>query len=387
MNGDLQIRLVDTAGARKRFASLPFRLYRDDPNWVPPLRHAQRKLFAGRTAFFDHAAMALFLAERSGTPVGRIAAVHNQAHSDRYQDGVGFFGFFECDPSDAEAARALLDRAEGWLAARGLTAVRGPVNPSMNHDCGLLVEGFDSPPMALMPYNPPSYGGLLESLGLRKCKDLYAYLIKNDTVQPGTEAGDRMVRLAAALHRRHPEVTLRRMNKGDYPRDILRFIDLFEEARHNNWGCVPLTPREIREMAAEMKPVLDPELIVLAEVRGEPAGALLAIPNFNPALAAVKGRMLPLGFLRFFRELRRADTLRVFGVAVTKKYRPLGVTAMLFLEAIIRSAGRSYRAAEASWVLEDNHMSDSSIRNALNPQRYKTYRIYEKPIGPQPRTT
>ena len=250
----------------------------------------------------------------------------------------------------------------------------------MNDSCGTLIEGFDRPPMALMPYNPPAYGPMLESLGLAKCKDLYAYLSSREDCCPGTENGDRLVRLAAALKRRRSEVTLRHMEMKNYPQDILRFIHIFEEARHDNWGCVPLTEKEILETASQMKAIVDPQIIILAEVEGKPAGAILAIPNFNPALRAAGGRMFPFGFLRFMRAMKRADEVRIFGVAVLKQYRPLGVTALFFLEEIIRGMARGYRAAEASWVLEDNHLSNSSIQGAVNPVRYKTYRIYEKPI-------
>jgi GNAT superfamily N-acetyltransferase len=236
--------------------------------------------------------------------------------------------------------------------------------------------------MALMPYNPQSYVGILESaaLGLRKCKDLYAYLINAEEVRPGTAPGDRLVRLVTALRRRHPEVTVRSVDMRNYPRDLLRFIDVFEEARRDNWGCVPLTEKEILETAAQMKRVIDPSLVIVAEVNGEPAGALLAIPNLNRGLAAVGGRLLPLGFLRFFRELKRVNEARVLGIAALKKYRRMGITAMLFLEEIFRCVAGGYRWAEASWVLEDNQLSDDSIRSAFVPKRYKTYRIYEKQL-------
>jgi hypothetical protein len=384
MNGELHIRPADDGRSRKQFLELPFRLYRNDPNWVPPLRSAQAKIFSGKTAFFDHgrAEMALFLAERSGVTVGRIAAIHNRAHNAHYRDDVGFFGFFECDGQDVEAAGALLKRVEGWLGARGLKTLRGPVSPSMNGECGLLIEGFDRPPMALMPYNPQSYVGFLESaaLGLSKCKDLYAYLIDAEEVRPGTAPGDRLVRLVAAMRRRHPEVTVRSVDMRNYPRDLLRFIDVFEEARRDNWGCVPLTKEEIFETAAQMKRVIDPSLVIVAEVNGEPAGALLAIPNLNRGLAAVKGRLLPLGFLRFFRELKRVTEARVLGIAALKKYRRMGITAMLLLEEIHCCVAGGYRWVEASWILEDNQLSDETIRSALVPRRYKTYRIYEKQL-------
>ena len=385
MNGDLDIRQADDTRSRKRFLELPFRLFRDDPNWVPPLRSAQRKVLAGKTAFFDRAEMVLFLAERSGTTVGRVAAIHNKAYNAYHGDDVGFFGFFECDARDVEAARALLGRVESWLLARGLKTLRGPVSPSMNAKCGLLVEGFDTPPMALMPYNPESYVGVLESLGLRKCKNLYAYRIEAKDVLPGTEGRDRLARLGRALRRRHREVNLRCVDMRNYQREILRFMRVFEEARRNNWGYVPMTEKEILETAAQMKRVIDPEIVILAEVDGVPAGALLAIPNVNRALAAVNGRLLPFGFLRLFREMKRVTEMRILGVAALEKHRHKGITALLFLEAILRGWARGYRLAEASWVLEDNQLSDQTIRSVFNPERYKTYRIYEKRLGAEGR--
>jgi GNAT superfamily N-acetyltransferase len=384
MNGDLDIRPAEGARSRREFLDLPFRLYRDDPNWAPPLRSAQAKLLAGKTAFFRRAELALFLARRSAQAVGRIAAIHNRAHLERHQDGVGFFGFFECRQGDLQAAAALFRSAEDWLRQRGLTTLRGPVNPSMNAECGLLIDGFDSPPMAMMAYNPPFYAELLEAQGLRKLKDLYAYRIEEEMVRPGSPAVDRLRRLAEALQRRHPEVALRTLNMRDYAREVPRFMQVFEEARHNNWGYVPLSPQEIAEVAQQMKHVLDPEIVLLAEVDGQPAGAMLCVPNVNRALAAVRGRLFPLGFLKFFRELKRVREMRVVGSAALERFRPKGVAARLFAECIVRASARGYRLAEASWVLEDNLIPDRTIQGAVNPQRYKTYRLYEKPLTAPP---
>lgn len=384
MNGSLQIRQATDARSRRRFLELPFRLYRDDPRWVPPLRRAQASIFAGRTAFFEHAEMALFLAERSGAAVGRAAAIHNHAHNAHHRDRVGFFGFFECRADDAEAAKGLFSRAERWLAERGLDSLRGPVNPSMNAECGLLIEGFDSPPMALMPYNPAWYAGLVSSCGLRKCKDLYAYQVRTVDLLPGTEAHDRMARMAQGLRRRHPQVALRRIDMRRYTQEIRRFLAVFEEARRNNWGYVPVSEAEALETAAHMKKVVDPEIVTLAEVNGEPAGACLAIPNVNRGLAAAKGRLFPLGFLRFFLAMRRSREMRIFGIAALPKYRHLGITVLLLLETILHGTVRGYQLGEASWVLEDNVLSSRTITRALDAKHYKTYRIYEKPIGRGP---
>ena len=252
MTGRLDIREATDRRGRKRFLQLPFDLYRDDPNWVPPPRGAQVKLFARKAAFFKHAEMALFLAERSGRVVGRVAAIHNTAHNAHYGDNVGFFGFFECVPDDTEAAVALIARAERWLGERGLTSIRGPVNPSMNAECGVLIEGFDRPPMALMPYNPPGYAALMQAAGMNKCKDLYAYVVYPPQLVPGTPQHDRMVRLTKVMKRRVPGLTLRPINMRKYEQEITRFMHVFEEARRNNWGYVPVAEEEMLELAEEL---------------------------------------------------------------------------------------------------------------------------------------
>ena len=381
MSGDLDIREARDRRSRKAFLNLPFVLYRDDPNWVPPLRQAHAKLFAGKTAFFDHAEMALLLAERDGRAVGRIAAIHNTAHNAHYNDRVGFFGFFECSPDDVDAAKALVGAAEAWLAERGLDTIRGPVNPSMNAECGVLIEGFDYPPMVMMPYNPRAYVDLLEAAGFRKCKDLYAYLIHDKELLPGTEKHERLVRTAVVLRRRHPEVRLHCLDMKKYQQEILRFMAVFEEARRQNWGYVPLTEKEILETASEMKMVIDPEIVIFAEVDGEPAGALIAIPDISGPLKAVHGRLFPFGLLKFLRMMKRVDRVRVLGIASLEKHRTKGITALLLMEVILRSIERRYHVAEASWVLEDNDMSNRTISKGLSPTRYKTYRIYEKSVG------
>jgi GNAT superfamily N-acetyltransferase len=341
---------------------------------------AQAKLLAGKTAFFERAEMQLFLARRSGRCVGRVAAICNRAHNEIHADKVGFFGFFECDPADQQAAHALLDQAQAWLGERGLTSIRGPVNPSMNAECGLLIHGFDSPPMVMMPFNPPEYAGLIESAGFAKCKDLFAYLVRAEDVDAG-KGRDRMLRLADVMRRRHPEVHVRPLNMKRYQQEVLGLVDLFEAARDSNWGHVPLTPREAVEMARDLKTVLDPEIILVCEVNGLPIGVSMALPNVNRAIAAARGRLLPFGIIRFLRELKRIHEIRIFGIAVLEQYRHLGIAGLLFLETILRGRAKGYDIGEASWVLEDNTMSNRTIQNVLEPEHYKTYRIYEKQIG------
>jgi hypothetical protein len=380
MTGELEIREALDSSARKRFLDLPFRLHRADPNWVAPLRSEVGKIFARKTACFLDADMALFLAERGGRPVGRIAAIHNKAHNRQHGDKLGFFGFFECEGKDQETAKGLVKAAENWLAAKGLDAVRGPVNPSMNAECGLLIEGFDRPPVALMPYNPDSYPGLLESAGLAKCKDLFAYLVSADVIYPGTDAYERIVRTTKILQKRHPEVTVRTIDLKNYQEDILKFMGVFEEAREKNWGYVPVSKEEILETAKGLKMVADPEIILFAEVDGNPAGASIGIPDINQALAKINGRLFPFGFIKLFLALKKVDVMRIFGVGALQKYRHLGITALLFMESLKRALRKGYKACEASWVLEDNVMSNRTIDRVVKPVLYKKYRIYEKSI-------
>lgn len=365
------------------FLDLPYRLYAGNRYWVPPLRSAQRRVFSRKSAFFEHGQMALFLARRDGHAVGRIAAIHNHAHNRQHNDRVGFFGFFEVDPADEQAEEvvdALVRSAERWLTGHALNAIRGPVNPSMNGECGLLVGGFDLPPVALMPYNPPQYGPLLESAGLAKVKDLFAYEVVADKVEGGAPARERLERMRTLARRRHPTLDIRPIDMRNFDSEIGRFLAVFEQARRNNWGYVPVTASEMRETAHELKSVVDPEIILLATVDGEPAGASLAIPDVNRGLAAAGGRLLPLGFVRFLRAMRSVDTIRVIGIAALPQYRHVGIAGLLMLETICRGLPKGYIRAEASWVLEDNVMSNRTIQSGLEPRLYKTYRLYEKTI-------
>lgn len=377
--GELAIRGAESRRDRKRLLDLPARLYRGDANWVPPLRSSAARLLAGRTAFFKRAEMQLFLAERDGACVGRIAAIHNRAHNEVHEDRVGFFGFFECDPADGEAAAGLFEAAGRWLSKRGLTSIRGPVNPSMNGECGLLIDGFDRPPMVMMPYNPPRYAEWIESAGFAKCKDLYAYLVRAEDVDSG-KGRDRMMRLADVMRRRHPELKVRPLDMKRFEPEVRSLVDLFEAARDSNWGHVPLTAEEAVEMARDLKQVIDPELVLVCEVEGKPVGVSMALPNINRALAACGGRLFPFGFLRFLRAMKRIHEIRILGIAALEQYRHLGVTGLLFLETILRGRAKGIDIGEASWVLEDNTMSNRTIQNVLEPEHYKTYRIYEKAL-------
>ncbi len=386
MSGQIQVCRVDGWRGCTRFIDYAFQRYRGDGCWVPPLRSALKKVISGKTAFSQHAEIVLFLARREGSSraCGRVAAIHNPRHNEQHGDKIGFFGFFECDLNDAATARALIGAAEKWLAQKGLTRLRGPVSPSMNAECGLLVDGFDRPPVALMPYNPPDYPALLEAAGLARCKDLYAYFVEEAHVQEGTDERARLLRAAELLNRRYPQVKIRPIDMRNFEQEVLRLTEIFEQARRNNWGYVPVTKAEVLEMARDLRRIINPQLVLVAEVDGQPAGASMAIPDINVGLAAARGRMLPLGMFRFLSAMKRVELIRIFGIATLEQYRHMGITAMMMLQTILNGLAEGYNQAEASWVLEDNDMSNRTIQNLVAPRLYKTYRIYEKPISPIP---
>ncbi|MFO7870000.1 MAG: GNAT family N-acetyltransferase [Kiritimatiellia bacterium] len=381
MSPDLEIVSAGKRAELEDFLDLPFRLYRGNPNWVPPLRSSRMRTLKGKTAFFEHGEMKLFLAVRGGQPVGRIAAIKNDAHNRRYSDRTGFFGFFECDTEDAEAAVELFRRAERWLKEKGMDTARGPVNPSMNSECGLLIQGFDHPPMVLMPYNPPGYEVFFENAGYGKCRDLYAYLVKAEALMPESSLHRRLQKIADGLKRRHPEISVRPLDMKNYTADIINVMNVFEEARKSNWGYVPVARREVLETASDLKRVVDPEIVLLAEVNGEQAGVSLALPNVNRGLLKARGRLFPAGYLRFRREMKKNREVRIFGIAALPKYRHMGIAALLTLETVKRGSARGYNRGEASWVLEDNDLSNRTITHALDPDHYKTYRIYDKKLA------
>lgn len=380
MSSPIEIRPAGDARSRKRFLTLPYDLYRGDPNWIPRLRMDQRPMFAGQTAFFADAEMGLFLARRGDAVVGRIAAIHNRAHNAFHHDKTGFFGFFECARDDGEAADALFGAAEGWLAERGLHTLRGPVNPSMNSECGLLIQGFDDPPTVMMPYNPPYYAELFERNGFCKCKDLYAYSFTRSDVEPGSPTYERLRRIANTARAMNPRCEVHCLAGRSAGKEILRVMDAFEVARQQNWGYVPMSDAERREAVAALRGIVDPEIVVLAEVDGQTAGVLFAIPDVNQILAGSGGRLFPFTLFKFLRLRAYATRARIIAIAVLPQYRQTGVLALLFFEGLERSLRGRYQVAEASWVLEDNATSNHVIRRLLKVAPYKVYRIYEKSI-------
>ena len=369
----LTVSPVRDGGDLGRFVRFPYRHYAGHRYWVPPLLLDQKELLNRKKHPFYLAAEAeFFLARRDGDVVGRIAAIHNRAHNEFHEDRVGFFGFFESEPH-LETARALLDAAAGWCAGRGLNSLRGPMNPSTNYECGLLVEGFDSPNVFMMPYNPPHYAQMLENCGFAPAKDLLAYWLTDEHPFPEKLASitERVLQKAGLAIRM---VRLDRMAE-----ELDRIFSVYNNAWSRNWGFVPMSKAELATMAEGLKWVLDPRVCYLLEKGDEPVGFLFAMPELNRILIRMNGRLLPFGWLRLLRGRRRQGVLRVIAMGLAKEYQNYGFTAALYREITTTGRQAGYHQAEISWVLEDNLMMNRAAE-MLGSRLYKRYRIYERTL-------
>jgi GNAT superfamily N-acetyltransferase len=300
-----------------------------------------------------------------------VAAIHDRLHNETHRDRVGMFGFFE-SVDDPEVARALLDAAAGWLRGRGLDTVRGPLNPSINEEAGLLVDGFDTPAVLMMPHNPRYYPALVEGAGFRKAKDLLAFQSTHTTLPA------RLVAATDVVRKRYG-VACRRIDMGRFRDEVGLVKRVFNAGWERNWGHVPLTDREVDHLAGRLKPLVVPDLVAFAECEGRPIGFAAAIPDFNVALRAnPSGRLFP-GILKVLRASRRLTRLRVLLLGVLPEWRGRGVDALLYRHVWENGCAKGYDWAEAGWVLEDNHpMINGLVRMGF--ETYKTYRVYERPI-------
>jgi GNAT superfamily N-acetyltransferase len=359
---------ADDRGTQRQFIEFPYRLYKNDRHWAPPLRIAQKDMLNQKKhPFYAHAEMQCFLAMQGPRVAGRIAAI-----LDRNQfapDSVGFFGFLEMDNSQP-VADALLRAAWDWLKQRGAKSMRGPVSPSTNYECGLLVEGFDSSPMVMMTYNPPYYATLLERAGLKKAKDLLAYI----TTATAT-AGHKAMRVADRAIQ-SSKVVIRPVNLKNFQAEADVIWSIYSSAWSQNWGFAPLSKEEFRTLAKDMKAIIVPQLALVGEVGGRAVGFALAIPDINLALKPAGGNLFPLGLVKILYHQRRIKSLRVMALGVLEEFRTVGVAAAFYATLIRQAQRMGYGDCEFSWVLEDNILMNRSIE-ALGARRYKTYRLYE----------
>jgi hypothetical protein len=359
-----------------RFLKVTYNVYRDDPHWVAPLLMDLKRVFTDENPLFQHAEMQLWVAREHGRDTGRIAGIIDGNYNQGAKDRAAFFGFYEC-VNDAQTSRALFGAAQEWMRQKGLQRALGPMNPTTNDECGLLIEGFDSAPVFMMTYNPRYYIAQIEEEGFRKAKDLLAFHIDLATIPM-----ERLLRIGGKVKARNPGLRLRPVRRRTLAQDILKVKEVYNAAWQDNWGFVPMTDAEVDFMAARLKPLLMEGLIWLVEAGTEPVGFLLALPDYNVALKPLKGKLLTprvVGFLPYLFGWKCPPRTRVLTLGVKEKYRSKGLETAMLVEGLKVGSDAGVRESEASWILEDNVMMCRMLE-AIGGRPYKRYRIYEKTI-------
>lgn len=360
----------------RKFIDVPWLVYVDDPMWVPPLRLERRWHFSKSNPFFEHGEWQAWIAYRNNQPVGRISAQIDQLHRQRYGADTGHFGLLE-SVNDKEVFAELIQTAEKWLAERGTKHVSGPYNFSINQECGVLVSGFDTPPMVMMPHSPKWYGQLLEEQGYYPLKDLLAYLMQVDMEVP------KIVRNLMGKFSKRLRIRVLRRNQLKVEMEIIRSI--FNDAWSDNWGFIPFTEAEFSELGSTFRFLLRDEYFQIVEVDGVPAAFMVALPNLNEIFAKLNGNLFPFGWFQLIKQVKfgRFRTGRIPLMGVRKQFRntPLGATIAFMMVAAIRKFGisRGFREIEVSWILEDNKSMRGIIEMAGN-REYKRYRIFGKTL-------
>ena len=369
----IDVKKVSAKSDLMSFIRFPWEIYHGDPNWVPPMMMDMKTLLnREKNPFFRHSKADYFLAYKEGKIVGRIAAILNNNHNSFHEENVGFFGFFEAI-QDQEVTNALLQQVEAWARSHQLDLVRGPMNFSTNDTCGMLVDGYDLPPMIMMTYNPTYYNDLLEQAGYEKAQDLLAY--RQFTAQG---FNPRLRRIAQSA-REIPGLKVRHLNMKKFWDEVRLIQKIYNEAWSKNWGFVPMTDQEIHHLAKELKPVVDARYVYLAEIDGEPAAFALSLPDYNQALIKINGRLLPFGILKLLHYSRKIDALRVMILGVVSRFQSSGLGALLYEMTYDNAAKHGVKYGEFSWILESNKPMNSAAK-IMGGEVYKRYRVYEKQL-------
>ncbi len=373
----VEIRETQIGGKLSDFLNVVDYIYRGDSKYVRPLDMEMKDRLSLKNPFFEHAEGVIFTAYRNGWCVGRVTAQVDREHLARYNDDVGSFGFLDTI-DDEEVAKALLDKASSWLRARGMKRIRGPLSLSLNDEMGCLIDGFDTPPMIMMPHHRPYQGGLIEKAGFAKLKDAYAWSYTVGNAPPRVQKAHEDIEAM-------PEVRSRHVDMKNLDADLRIIMDVYNDAWSDNWGFVKSTERELSKMAADLKLIAIPELSYITEIDGEPAAVALALPNLNELIADMKGKLGPLGLPKLMWRLKVVGphTARLIILGIRKKFRGQRKYAALsaYLYAKMNAAGKrlGLRGGELSWTLEDNAPVNTGIK-LMGGKIYKTYRIYEKEL-------
>jgi ribosomal protein S18 acetylase RimI-like enzyme len=368
--------LPRTAKNIRRFLNVSYGVYGQDPHWVAPLLMDLKKVFLDSNPLFQHAEMQLWVARRDGRDVGRIAGIIDRFFNRNGEQPGAFYGFYECI-DDAEVSGKLFEAVNAWARGKGMKRLLGPMNPTTNDECGLLIEGFDAPPVFMMTYNPRYYVTQTEQAGFSKAKDLLAYHMDLEKIPM-----DRLIRIGAKVKQRNAHLTFRPVRRKTLQADIGKIKDIYNAAWEANWGFVPMTDAEVDFMAERLKPLLMEGLIWLAETAQEPVGFLLAMPDYNIPLQPLRGRLLTprlLGFIPYLLGWKYPHRTRVLTLGVKEKYRSKGLESAMLIEGLRVGREAGVTESEASWILEDNVMM-CRVLEAIGGRVYKRYRIYERSI-------
>ncbi|MCG8652483.1 MAG: N-acetyltransferase [Pirellulales bacterium] len=367
---------VETTADQKAFLKLERDLYRDQVHWVPPLWMVRRELVGFKKhPFYDDADRQAFLVRRDNQVIGRVLAIVNHAHNRLHKEKRGFFGFYECH-DDVDASNELLGTATDWLRQRGMTAVRGPVNPSMNYECGLLVEGFDSPPTYMIPYNRDYYERLIEAFGFVKVQDLFSYEAHIDMLE---DLDPKLMFIVQEATKRF-SVDCRPIDRSRFARDVRSFLEIYNLSLQQTWGYVPMSKAEIDHQSAGLKHLIVPELTSIAEIDGKPVGAGFGLLDYNQLIKQIGGRLFPFGWWTLLTKKRKIDRLRLISTNVLPEYQKWGLGVVTLARILPDAINFGIQIGEFSWVLESNSLSRGTIERG-GARRTKVHRIYDKDLS------
>lgn len=355
----------------KKFIKFAWKIYKDDQYWVPPLIMEKKTILnVKKNPFFKKAEMEMYMAKRDGEYVGRIAAIKNDVHNEIHNDNIGFFGFFECI-NDQEVANMLFDTAKDWIKSKGLDAMRGPASPSSNDEYGLLIEGFDDSPRLMMTYNPRYYLELIDNYGFKKAKDLYAYRIDNNKLIQS----EKLVRVADIAKRRS-KFEIREINMKDFKNELENVKYIYNKAWAPNWGFIPMSEEEIDALAKDLKPLIEPSIVLFGYIEGKLVGFVLVIRDYNQIFKNFNGKLFPFNFIKIFTQRKKVPWARILTLGIIPEYQRRGLDGVFYYDVAKRAKEIGIVIGEASWILEDNEMMKRGAE-VMNGELYKKYRVYQ----------
>jgi hypothetical protein len=371
------IQLIEVKSRRdfNLFVELPWKIYAGDPLWVPRLRLEMKDLFSPQNPFFQVARIRSWLAKKNGEVVGRITGIIYDEHNKFHQEKCAFFGFYEAT-NDSQVAEILFSRLEEYAREEGMDTIRGPMNFSTNHDCGLLIEGPADPPQMMMPYNPLYYRQQIENFGYQKAMDLLAYRRSTHIAMP-----EKIQRIADRTEK-SKNITYRPLNKKEWAKEMDKMFSIYNDAWEKNWGFVPFRREEFDYVAKQLKTVVESKLVIYVDVGGESAGFAVALPDYNQVFKRIpNGKLFPTGIFKLLNARRYINRIRVITLGIRHKFQHLGLGGLMYRYLERQSKELGYDEGELSWILENNTKMNSALVT-MGAEAYKRYRIFEKKLTP-----